>query len=328
MRKPQVLVIVGPTASGKSALAVRLAKKYSGEIISADSRQVYRGLDIGSGKINKTEMRDVPHHLLDVANPKRVFTVAQYQKLAQKKIQEIIKHGKLPIIVGGTGFYIQSVVDNLVLPEVKPNKVLRTELLTLTTTELFKKLKKLDPARAKNIDAKNPRRLIRAIEIAKAVGHLPVSDIRYRSKSLYNFIQLGIRVPAEELRTRINLRLFARIREGLVGEVQKLHAQGLSWKRLENLGLEYKYVALFLQKKLSRPQMLKQLERAINQYAKRQMIWFKRDKRIIWASKSDKIGPADRRLGKLLTSGPKAKSRGSSAGRPRGATTSPRGRRT
>ncbi len=162
----KLIVILGPTASGKSDLVVKLAKKFGGEIISADSRQVYKGLNIGSGKITKKEMQGVPHYLLDVANPKRRFTVAQYQKLAFKKIKEIQRRGNIPFLVGGTGFYIQSIVDRIVIPEVKPNWKLRKNLAQKTTDELFLMLKKLDSDRAKNIDAKNPRRLIRAIEIA------------------------------------------------------------------------------------------------------------------------------------------------------------------
>lgn len=165
--KKQVLVIVGPTASGKSALAVRLAKRFDGEIISADSRQVYRGLDIGSGKITEKEKGGIPHHLLDIVSPKRVFTVAQYQKLAKRKIAEIIERRKLPIICGGTGFYVQSVIDDLALPKVKPNSRLRKSLNQKTAPELFQILQKLNAKRAVKIDRNNPRRLIRAIEIAK-----------------------------------------------------------------------------------------------------------------------------------------------------------------
>jgi tRNA dimethylallyltransferase len=167
-RLPKILVILGQTAVGKSNLAVRLAKKFNGEIISADSRQVYKGLDIGTGKITKKEMGDVPHFLLDVVSPKRKFSVSQYKKLADKAIKHILGKHKTPIIVGGTGFYIQAIVDNLVLPEVKPDLKLRKKLEKKSTEELVKILKKLDSERAREIDTKNPRRLIRAIEIARA----------------------------------------------------------------------------------------------------------------------------------------------------------------
>ncbi|MDP2967519.1 MAG: tRNA (adenosine(37)-N6)-dimethylallyltransferase MiaA, partial [bacterium] len=161
----KLIVILGPTASGKSELAVRLAKKFNGEVISADSRQVYKGMDIGTGKITKKEMQNIPHHLLNVTSPKRRFTVAQYRKLALKAIDKIFKKGKIPILCGGTGFYIQAVVDGIVIPEVKPDWRLRSNLEQLSTEELFNRLKKLDPKRAKTIDKKNRRRLIRALEI-------------------------------------------------------------------------------------------------------------------------------------------------------------------
>ncbi|HDO23680.1 MAG TPA: tRNA (adenosine(37)-N6)-dimethylallyltransferase MiaA, partial [bacterium] len=169
----KVIVILGPTASGKSEMAVKLAKKFNGEIISADSRQVYRGMDIGTGKITQKEMRGIPHHLLDVASPKKVFTVIDFKKRAEKAIKDIIKRGKISIICGGTGFYIQAITGGISIPEVKPNWKLRKQLEKKNAEQLFKMLKKLDPKRSKTIDAKNPRRLIRAIELAQSLGHFP-----------------------------------------------------------------------------------------------------------------------------------------------------------
>ena len=167
--RPKIIVVLGQTASGKSEFAVKLAKKFNppvgGEIISADSRQVYKGLDIGSGKIIKKEMKGVPHHLLDITSPKRTFTVYQYQKLAKKALKDIIKRGKIPIICGGTGLYIDSIIYGIKFPEVPPNPKLRKKLEKRTTEELFKQLQKLDPRRAQNIDKYNRRRLIRALEI-------------------------------------------------------------------------------------------------------------------------------------------------------------------
>jgi tRNA dimethylallyltransferase len=291
--KPKVYVIVGPTASGKTAYSIKLAKKVGGEIISADSRQVYKGLDIGSGKVTKKEMAGIPHHLLDVASPKKVFTVSDFKKLADKKIKEIIARGKTPIIVGGTGFYIQAVVDDLVLPEVPPDKKLRANLEAKPPSELFAMLKKLDPIRAQEIDSKNPRRLIRAIEIAKALGKVPPLNsprdpISLREKrslpelSEYNFEFIGIKMDQEKLNKKIYQRLVERLRKGMVAEVKKLHEGGVSWRRLEELGLEYRYIALFLQNKITKPEMVEQLYRQIIKYSKRQLTWFKRDKRIIW----------------------------------------------
>lgn len=280
--KPLIYVIVGPTASGKTAYSIKLAKKVNGEIISADSRQVYRGLDIGSGKVTKREMTGIPHHLLDVANPKKVFTVADYKKLANKKIKEVLGRGKTPIIVGGTGFYIQAIVDDLILPEVKPNRKLREELGKLSPPQLFVKLKKLDPARAKNIDPHNPVRLIRAIEIAQDLGKVPLLRQGFEGQAPYNFKIIGMKIEQEELNKKIYDRLVARLKIGMIAEVKKLHQKGVSWKRLESLGLEYRYVAQFLQKKITKEEMQQKLYQEIVNYSKRQMTWFKRDQRIIW----------------------------------------------
>ena len=177
--KLKIIVILGQTATGKSDFAVQIAKRVlavsrvESEIISADSRQVYKDMDLGTGKITKKEMRGVPHHLLDVASPKKIFSVSDYQKLADKKIQEIFSRGHIPILCGGTGFYIDALVNGTVLPEVAPDKILRKKLDKKSTSELFKILKKLDINRAKSIDKNNRVRLIRAIEIAKTLGKVP-----------------------------------------------------------------------------------------------------------------------------------------------------------
>ncbi len=298
-----VLVLLGPTASGKSDLAVKLAKKFDGEVVSADSRQVYRGLDIGSGKITKKEMDGVPHHLLDIANPKvrqvGGFSVAQYQKLAHKKITEIIKRRKLPIICGGTGFYIQAVVDNLILPEVKPDAKLRHKLEHKTATQLYAMLRNLDQARAENIDQNNKRRLIRAIEIARKLGKVP--ELQHGSgHSLardYDVIFIGLKLEKEKLRQNIKTRLQKRLKSGLIAEVKNLHERDkLSWKRLENFGLEYRFVALYLQNKMTKPEMTEKLENAIWHYAKRQMTWWKRDERINWLAPHAVLSYATRAL--------------------------------
>ncbi len=293
MKTPQkILVILGPTASGKSALAVKLAKKFNGEIISADSRQVYRGLNIGTGKISKKEMRRVPHHLFDVANPKNRFSVVKYQRLARRAIAAITRRGHLPIICGGTGFYIEALTDNLVLPDVPPNEKLRARLRRETSETLLNMLMKLDPARAKTVDQKNPRRIIRAIEIAITLGKVP--HLEARPPSGGKVLKIGLTLPAEELKKKIAIRLFARMRAGMIAEATRLHKRGLSWKRMEELGLEYRYLALHLQNKthpndrsrsvgrVSKPEMITKLQTEIWRYAKRQMTWFKRDKRIKW----------------------------------------------
>jgi tRNA dimethylallyltransferase len=280
---PKIICIVGSTASGKSELAVQLAKKFNGEVVSADSRQVYRGLDIGTGKITRREMRGVPHHLLNVVDPKRTFTVAQFKKRAEKVIASILRRGKVPIICGGTGFYISSLVDNLLLPEVSPNLALRKKLSKKSTAELFGYLKKLDSLRAKTIDAHNPVRLIRAIEIAESLGKVP----RFKKgKRKYDAILLGIHLPDKILRKRIRRRLQKWLKQGLIAEVKNLRQRGLSWKRLYDLGLDYRFVSLYLQQKLSKEKMMEQSENAIWQYAKRQKTWWKKEKRIHWIASS------------------------------------------
>jgi tRNA dimethylallyltransferase len=277
--KPKILVILGPTATGKSDLAVKMAKRFRGEVISADSRQVYKGLDIGTGKITQAEMQGVHHWLIDVVSPKKTFTVTEWNKIADDKIAAILKRRKLPIICGGTGFYIQSIVEELSLPEVPPNETLRKKLEGKSAVEFSAMLKKLDPERLKNIDTKNPVRLIRAIEIATALGKVP--KIR-RQDSPYDILQIGLLPDSATLKKRIHARLLARIKKGMIAEAQKLHDRGLSYARMRELGLEYRYVADFLEKKLTKEELIEKLDTEIRRYAKRQMTWFKRDKSIRW----------------------------------------------
>lgn len=296
--KPKILVVVGPTSSGKSDLAVELALKYNGEIISADSRQVYKGMDIGTGKIIKKEMRGVPHYLLDVVKPNTSFSVARYKILAERAIKKILIKKKLPILCGGTGFYIDAVVNNIILPEVPPNKELRRKLEKKTTEWLFAELKKLDPARAKNIDSKNKVRLIRAIEIAKSLGAVP----KIQSSQLYDSIYIGLDLPDTELKKRIKIRLEKRLKAGMLAEVKRLHKQGVSYRQLERFGLEYKNCAKLLQGSSTMEQMIQNLEREIFQYAKRQRTWFKRNSNIFWLNplqKSD-LKKADELVKKFL----------------------------
>lgn len=280
----KLIVILGPTASGKTDLSIKLAKKFGGEIISADSRQAYKGLNVGSGKVTKKEMMGIPHHLLDIASPKRRFTASQFQKLALKKIQEIQKRGNVPFLVGGTGFYIQSIVDGIVIPEVKPNWKLRKKLEKKSADELFLMLKKLDPARAQNIDSKNPRRLVRALEIVLTTKK-PASPLKINNQ--FAVLQIGVKKSPEELKTAIQKRLSKKAK-GMIAEVKKLNKSGLSWKRLEELGLEYRYSAQYLQNEITQQEMLDKIQKESEQFAKRQMTWFKRDKRIHWISNQKK----------------------------------------
>jgi len=290
--KPKIVIVVGPTASGKSSLAVEIAKRFDGEIISADSRQVYRGLDIGTGKVTNDEMDGVPHHLLDVANPTERYTAANFARDARTAILEIAAREKLPIIAGGTGFYIDAFVGRVSVPEVEPNEKLRAELEHKTAVELLEILRKLDPERAETVEQKNPRRLIRAIEIAEAprlrrdsgrqAGSVPTSEVEPRC--LYDALWIGIDWPDEQLRERIHERLDTRLKSGMVDEIKMLHENGLSWERMDELGLEYRYVSQFLRTMLTECEMRELLEREIWKYAKRQRTYWKRNTDITWYS--------------------------------------------
>ncbi|OGI63578.1 tRNA (adenosine(37)-N6)-dimethylallyltransferase MiaA [Candidatus Nomurabacteria bacterium RIFCSPHIGHO2_01_FULL_40_12] len=270
----KIIVILGQTATGKSDLAVKIARKIGGEIISADSRQIYKNLDIGTGKITEKEMRNVPHHLLDVVKPKNRFTVAEYKKLAEEKIKEIIAKGKIPIMCGGTGFYIDAVTKGVILPQVPPNVKLRKSLQKKDSGQLFKILKKFDGRRAKNIDKKNKVRLIRAIEIAKTLGKVPkITEV----KPMYKFIKIGLYLPPDKLRKKVEKRVKGMFKNGLLKEIEKLKNSGISAKRLKELGFEY-----------DNPNYEKVVKQTLK-YAKRQMTWFKRDKEIKWLNASKKI---------------------------------------
>jgi len=305
--RPKILVILGPTASGKSELAVKIARKYNGEIISADSRQVYKGLDIGSGKVPRDKSNDRPtphsllptpylykgilHHLLDVASPKRTFTVVQFQKLGYAAIKKIFAKGKLPIICGGTGLYIDALLNDAQFPNVKPNQKLRRALERHSAKTLFEKLKKLDPHRAMAIDRHNKHRLIRAIEIVATTGNIvpPLPSKKAYSNVLENIgishksvIKIGLKMVPEELKKRIHARLVRRLREGMIEEIAQLRKNGLSWKRLDDLGMEYRFVSRFVRGLITKQEMQDAIERESSRYAKRQMTWWKRDKNIAW----------------------------------------------
>lgn len=275
----KLIVVVGPTASGKSSLAVLLAKHFNGEIISADSRQVYKGMNLGTGKVTKKEMEGVPHHLLDVADPKRTFTASHYARLGRKAIADIMKRGKTPIVCGGTGFYIRALVDGLVIPDAKPNPKLRKELEGKSTDELFGMLKIADPDRAEAIDSKNPRRLVRALEIIDALGKVPALK---KHPLPYPTLFIGIAKNQDVLKKLVEVRLEKRIKMGMLTEIKRLHAQGVSWKRLESFGLEYRYGAFFLQNKIDKKTFMRELTKQILDYSKRQMTWFRPDMRIQW----------------------------------------------
>jgi len=295
MQKPKVIVILGTTATGKSDLAIKIAKKIKGlnqskglvartsqgevlgEIISADSRQVYKGLDIGTGKITQKEMNGIPHHLLDVVNPRKKFTVAEYQKKAIYAIAEIIKNDRVPIICGGTGFYIDAITKGIIFPEVPPNIKLRTILEKKSSKELFELLLKLDKNRARDIKNKNELnnkvRLVRSIEIAKALGKVPKIK---QQEPKYKFIKIGLYLPTSILEKKIEKRVKKMFKDGLLNEIRKLKKSGISQKRLIEFGFEY-----------NNPTIESVISQSLK-YAKRQITWFKRDSDITWYDSSSK----------------------------------------
>ena len=277
----KLIVILGPTASGKSALGVKLAKIFNGEIISADSRQVYRGLDLASGKITKKEMAGIPHHCLDIASLKTHYTVAEWKKRAESALKKILKRNKLPIVVGGTAFYINALIYKNFIPQVKPNWKLRKELEKKSAAELFKILKKLDPRRANTIEGGNPRRLIRAIEIIKQTRK-PVPEFKSELRDDFDILILGIKRTPEDLKNRIYKRLKTRLKAGMINEIKILHENGISWKRFEELGLEPRWIAKHLQNEISKKEMSDGIMKDTLKFVRHQMTWWKKDGRIYW----------------------------------------------
>jgi tRNA dimethylallyltransferase len=280
-----MFVILGPTSSGKSDFAIRLAKEVDGEVVSVDSRQVYRGMDIGTGKVardldtrykNAFYSEGIRHHLLDVASPKREYNVTHFLRDAKKAIADIEKRGKVPILCGGTAFWIEALLLGTSFPEVKPDKALRAKLDKLSAEELFEILGKKDPKRAATIDAKNKVRLIRALEIIESLGKVPsirykIQDARYKSTKIF-----ALSPPKEILHARIEKRLRDRLDQGMLDEVKRLREEGVSWKRLQGFGLEYRWCARYLQGKISREAMEAELLKESKHYAKRQLTFLRR----------------------------------------------------
>ena len=279
-RLPKVVAVVGTNASGKSALGIELAKRYQAEIISADSRQVFRGLDLGSGKITPEEMQDVPHHLIDVREPNDFFSMADFQRMAYQAIEEIRGRGNLPMIVGGTGLYVDSVLDGYLLSDKEPDLAYRAELEKLTTPQLYAMLLALKPD--VQVERNNRNRVMRIIErIHDGDDAMPGKQARYES------LRLGVSWPREVLNQRIDERLERRLEQGMIEEVQRLMDEGASQEFLLGLGLEYRFITQYLTGVIpDKREMLEKLAIAIKQFAKRQMTWFRRNKDIVWLDMS------------------------------------------
>jgi tRNA dimethylallyltransferase len=286
-QKNKLIVVLGPTASGKTDLSIKLAKKYNGEVVSADSRQIYKGMDIGTAK--PLDLEGIHHWLLNIKNPNQNYTVAEYKKDAVKAIKNIQKRGKLPILAGGTGLYIKAVVENLNIPKVKANPLLRQkiekEIEKRGLNYVFKKLIKLDPEAAYIVDPKNPRRVIRALEVC-LLTKKPFSRQRKAGKPLFDVLEIGIFLEPEKLKERINIRVDQMINQGLISEVEKLVKKyGAKQQAFDAIG--YREIIEFLSKKITLEQALENMKANTWHFAKRQMTWFKKNKKINWVKNSE-----------------------------------------
>lgn len=284
MSNNKLVVILGPTACGKSGLGVTLAKQYGGEIISADSRQVYRGLDLGTGKITPEEMEGVPHYLLDVADPGQQYSVARFQPMAYAAIDGVLDRGNLPFLVGGTGLYVRAVAEGYVFHEAPPDPTLRTELEALPIEALRDRLTAAGVELDEDCFHNRPR-LVRLIEKFEN-GEDPHAEAQREPR--YDVLTLGVSYPRDEICRRIDLRLQLRLDAGMIEEVAGLRETGVSDQFLEGLGLEYRYITWYLQGKLpSEDALFEELGRAIKRFAKRQVSWFKKDKDVHWLDMAD-----------------------------------------
>ncbi len=293
MAKPLV-IITGPTAAGKTGLSVKLAKKINGEIISADSMQVYTGMDIGTAKITKKEMCGIPHHMIDIIEPAEEFNVALFKKYAASYIDEITSRGHIPIIVGGTGFYIRSVLYDTEFTSCDTDYELRQKLFDYAKKNgndaLFAKLLEIDPVSAETIHANNVKRVVRAIEYHTLTGErISEHNARERMKSSpYDFAYFVINMDRKELYERIDRRVDTMINDGLVDEVKELTKKGLSKNMVSMKGLGYKEIIEYFEGALTLDESINLIKKETRHFAKRQLTWFRREKDVIWLDKSKK----------------------------------------
>ncbi len=289
---PKLIVILGPTASGKTDLGIELAKQFNGEIISADSRQVYKKMTVATGKpigdwreiAPATEayvVNDVPHHIMDMIDPGQEFTLADFKQLALAKVADITARGKVPFLVGGTGLYLWSVIDNLDIPAVPPNKKLRQGLEEKPLAQLVELLKKLDPASAATVDLKNPRRVLRALEVVIMTGQ-SFADRQRVGPPQVRALQIGLSWGSEQLRQRIEARIKEQLQNGFAAETEQLEQQRYAWNLPSMSGIGYKDAASFLRGELTASELERRLVTMTWRYAKRQLTWFKTNGEIQW----------------------------------------------
>ncbi len=286
-----LIVIVGPTAVGKTELSVRLAKKLDGEIVSADSRLFYKGMDIGTAKPTRVEIDDVPHHLINIAEPDDEWSLARYLPRAQDVINEIQIRGNIPFLVGGTGQYVQAVVEGWDLPRIKPDPRLRQILsewaAEIGTNGLRSRLQVLDPDAAANIDGPNLRRMVRALEVILSSGK-KFSSQKNKKGSLFRILQIGLIRPREELYQRIDLRIDRMIEEGLIQEVQTLLGAGYTRQLSSMSAIGYKQIITHLSGEISLDEAIRQIRSKTRKYVRQQANWFKQnDEEIKWFSAAD-----------------------------------------
>ncbi len=302
VKAAKILVILGPTAVGKTDLGIKLAKKFNGELVACDSRQVYTGLDIGTAKYSPNNtfkkfkgrwlLNDVWIHGYDLVGPNKQFTAADYAKFFAKTVKKILEKGKLPILVGGTGFYLKAALEGFETLGIPPNKKLRKELENLTAGELFRKLLEVNPDKAKTLspaEAANPQRLIRAIEVANFLKSHPhtVSMYPYMVEEKIDTLKIGLTAPRKILYEMIDKRVDKRIGMGLINEVSNLLRKGAA-KKLKKFGLEYKYITEIVMDGLKKDEAISKLKFAIHDFARRQLTWFKKEKNIVWFDIIDK----------------------------------------
>jgi tRNA dimethylallyltransferase len=307
--KSKLLVIVGPTASGKTEIAIELAKKFNGEIVCADSRTIYRGMDIGTAKPGRRAQNSkhgiqdqasrtkdlvrrerygactidsIVHYVLDIRDPDEAFSVADFQRLAYEIIPDIQRRNKLPVLAGGTGLYVSAVVDGLNFSELNDDPHIRRELEKRELADLVQELGEADPAALTFVDTKNKRRVVRALEVYRVTGK-PFSTFRTHSPPDWDILQIGITRPRQELYERINQRVDLMIEQGLISEVRDL-AEAYGWDAPALSALGYKQMGMFIRGELAQEEAIELLKRDTRRYAKRQLTWLRRDERIYWTT--------------------------------------------
>lgn len=289
------LVILGPTATGKTELGLKLSREFNGEIVSCDSRQIYRGLDVGTGKITNNQLPIIKSNsfwevggvrvwMYDVADPKTQYTVADYLKDAREVVEDIHKRGKLPIVVGGTGLYLKALLEGLSNLEISVDLNLRNKLQKLSTNGLQKKLRQLSPQRWNRLnqsDKQNPRRLVRAIELT--VGKKSkVNKITPGISNQFDILKIGLTAPRKILYQKADKKVIERINRGIIDETKMAHKGGLYFNRMEQLGLEYSVLSGYLQGKIKEDQLIRIMQNKVHGFIKRQLTWFKKEKEINW----------------------------------------------